>query len=258
MAREQRFVFDEVADTYDRVRPGYPEALVRDVVALCGLSSASRVLEVGCGSGQATRAFAPLDFEMVCLEPGRRLAALAAARCAPWPSVRVETVAFEDWPLERGSFALVLSAQAFHWIDPRVRFAKAAAALRPDGSLAIVANRPVVRESPLRRELDQAYARFAPTLTARLPATGSAARSDPRDDIEASGLFGKVTTREYAWSREYSARDYADLMRTQSDHRLLEAASLDTLLGAIAAVVERRGGSIETEWVASVWVARRL
>ncbi|HYR61536.1 MAG TPA: hypothetical protein VET24_02725 [Actinomycetota bacterium] len=53
--REQRFVFGEVADLYDRSRPGYPEPLVDDVLAYCGRRS-PRVLEVGAGTGNLARA----------------------------------------------------------------------------------------------------------------------------------------------------------------------------------------------------------
>ena len=65
---EQRFVFDEIAELYDRARPGYPEALVDDVVALSGIAPGGRILEIGSGTGKATEAFARRGFRIVCLE----------------------------------------------------------------------------------------------------------------------------------------------------------------------------------------------
>jgi ubiquinone/menaquinone biosynthesis C-methylase UbiE len=50
MTVEQRFTFDEVADLYDRHRPGYPEALFEDLISLAGVSPPDRVLEIGCGA----------------------------------------------------------------------------------------------------------------------------------------------------------------------------------------------------------------
>ena len=47
-------VFDEVPELYDRVRPRYPDALFADLVAITGLDATSSVIEVGCGTGQAT------------------------------------------------------------------------------------------------------------------------------------------------------------------------------------------------------------
>lgn len=46
--------FDEDAELYDRARPGYPPALYDDLAELAGARSGSRVLKVGCGTGQAT------------------------------------------------------------------------------------------------------------------------------------------------------------------------------------------------------------
>ena len=53
-----RTTFDEAALLYDDVRPGYPEALFHDVVSLSGIPSGGRILEIGCGTGQATVPFA--------------------------------------------------------------------------------------------------------------------------------------------------------------------------------------------------------
>jgi 16S rRNA A1518/A1519 N6-dimethyltransferase RsmA/KsgA/DIM1 with predicted DNA glycosylase/AP lyase activity len=73
MPREQRFTFDEVGAQYDRYRPGYPDQLFDDLVSLSGISHDERVLEIGCGTGQATRALARRGFSMSCLEPRRQL-----------------------------------------------------------------------------------------------------------------------------------------------------------------------------------------
>src|SRR3954471_21940981 len=42
-----RATFDEVAELYDRARPGYPRALLDDLVALARLTPGSRVVEIG-------------------------------------------------------------------------------------------------------------------------------------------------------------------------------------------------------------------
>jgi ubiquinone/menaquinone biosynthesis C-methylase UbiE len=47
-------IFDEDAELYDRARPGYPTELYDDLAELAGVRTGSRVLEVGCGTGQAT------------------------------------------------------------------------------------------------------------------------------------------------------------------------------------------------------------
>src|SRR6266536_1127576 len=115
-----RATFDQVALLYDQARPGYPEQLFDDVVALSGITSHGRILEIGCGTGQATLPFARRGYPMVCVELGENLAAVARQRLADYPQVTVQTCAFEEWPLPERAFELVVSATAFHWIDPAV------------------------------------------------------------------------------------------------------------------------------------------
>ena len=82
-------VFNEVPELYDRTRPTYPDALFADLTEITGLGQGSRVLEVGCGTGQATRSLAPLGCEVTAVEPGdglarQRLAAFGNSRKINW------------------------------------------------------------------------------------------------------------------------------------------------------------------------------
>ena len=77
--RELGRVFDEVPQLYDRVRPGCPDELFADLAAVVDLAAASTVLEVGYGTGQATRSRAARGYAVTAVEPGANLAALARA-----------------------------------------------------------------------------------------------------------------------------------------------------------------------------------
>src|SRR6266536_1447805 len=113
-----RATFDQVALLYDQARPGYPEQLFDDVVALSGIPPHGRILEIGCGTGQATLPFARRGYRILAVEMGANLAAVARRNLAAYPRVEVHTGTFEEWPLEAGAFDLVIAATAFHWIDP--------------------------------------------------------------------------------------------------------------------------------------------
>jgi hypothetical protein len=45
--------FDEAAEVYQRTRPVCPPQLFDDLIGLAGLSPGNRVVEIGCGTGQA-------------------------------------------------------------------------------------------------------------------------------------------------------------------------------------------------------------
>ena len=118
--RTKRTSFDRAARLYDEARPGYPEELVADVVALSDIPEGGRILEIGCGTGQATLPFARRGHRMLCLDIGPEMAAVAAENLRSFPGVEVRAQAFEDWQPDGELFDLVLSGTAFHWVDQRV------------------------------------------------------------------------------------------------------------------------------------------
>ena len=70
--------YSHVAETYNKFRPRYPQEIINGAVEVAQLSSKANILELGCGPGNATLAFAQLGFSMICLEPN--LAACNLAR----------------------------------------------------------------------------------------------------------------------------------------------------------------------------------
>ena len=269
MAREQRFVFGEVAELYDRARPGYPAELIDDVIGSTGSPSGgpsgrpARMLEAGAGTGKATVAFARRGLGIVAVEPNAGMAAIAAQALAPFADVEVVVATFEDWEPpagEAGSFDFVVAAQSWHWLAPELRCAKAGALLRPGGTLALFWNLPVWEDAELRDRLDEVYGTHAAGLGAapifpRLSATGEGSRIV--EEIESSALFGPVEQRSYRWVQPYTTRQYLDLTTTHSDHRLLPEAVREALLRAVAEVLERRGGGFDMVYEAKLYLAHR-
>ncbi|MFL5313047.1 MAG: class I SAM-dependent methyltransferase [Myxococcales bacterium] len=253
-----RTSFDRNAELYDAARPPYPEALVDHVVARSGIPPKGRILEIGAGTGKATVPFARRGYAILALEPGANMAAVLRRNVAAFPAVAVEVGTFETWVGANGSFDLVVSAQAFHWVDPAVRCVKAAAALRSGGALALIRNETSGLEAGLRAEMEAAYARWFPavTWTPARDSTGSK-RDELTDEIKRSALFGPVQIASFPWTARYTTRQYLDLLETHSDHALLDPARRTALYAAIAGVIERRGGRIEVPYVAMLLLTVR-
>ena len=131
-------VFDEIAAEYDRHRPTYPDELIDQACRLAGIGVGDHVLEVGCGSGQLTRGLVARGLHVTALEPGKNLIALARQRLEGAGEVEFVSAQFEDASLPREQFQAVFSASAFHWVDPKVSWQKAADVLVPGGTLALV------------------------------------------------------------------------------------------------------------------------
>ncbi len=158
---DRKTTFDRVAELYDEARPGYPEQLFDDIILLSRIADGGRLLEIGCGTGKATLPFAERGYAMQCLELGKNLAALAAQNCRAYPHVEIKQTSFEDRQIERDSFDLVFSAQAFHWIPIEIAYAKSAAALKLGGHLALFWNTYPAEDAPMRHDLDEIYLRHA-------------------------------------------------------------------------------------------------
>jgi ubiquinone/menaquinone biosynthesis C-methylase UbiE len=123
-----RSTFDAVAAIYDEVRPGCPKRLLfDDLASLSGTGPGAKVLEIGCGTAQATVPLARRGYRLLYVELGENLAAIARGKLADYPQARVLVSSFEDWPLlEEEAFDLVVSATVCHWVDPAFRYRKSA------------------------------------------------------------------------------------------------------------------------------------
>lgn len=264
MASERRLAFGQVAAQYDEARPTYPDALVDDVIRFAGAAPGDAAVEVGAGTGKATLLFARRGLKILAIEPSADMAQIARRNTAELPNVVVEEIEFERWRPDR-PFGLLLSAQAWHWIDPQVRFRRAAEALGADGVLAAFWNRVDWKSCFLRDELAEAYRRLAPELggaigTGPMHPTAGEAETFPRDWQDGAPRptgFTEPEWRTYAWPQPYSRAEYLSLLETHSDHVLLKPSRRQALLGAIGEVIDRAGGILEIEYVTRLGLARR-
>jgi SAM-dependent methyltransferase len=255
-----RSMFDQDPERYDRARPGYPSALFDDLADLTRIGPGTRVLEIGPGTGQATLPLAERGCQVVAVELGAELAAVARRNLARFPKVEVVTAAFEDWPLPPEPFDLVLAATAFHWIDPAVRVGKVADALRPGGSLATVTTNHVAGgDESFFAEAQDCYVRWDPDTPTALSLKPAGDIPTAHYDLDQSTWFGPATLRRYEWDRSYRTPAYIDLLLTYSGHRALEPAAQRNLLNCIAHLIDTAySGQITKRYLTELRVAQTI
>ena len=155
----QRALFDDVAELYDATRQSYPNEIVEEIVRTAELEPGLSVLEIGCGTGQLTRRLAGRGLDITAIDIGPAMVAGSKRNVAD-PKVAFQVSSFEDFRASQ-AFDLIVSATAFHWVDPDLGLAKAADILRPSGWLALLSTGERYRE-PLRSALRQLWAKYNP------------------------------------------------------------------------------------------------
>lgn len=253
-----RETFTEDAELYDRARPGYPADAIDDLAELMGLGAGRRVLEIGCGTGRLTTALAERGCRVVAVELGAEMAAVARRKLAPFPSVTVVTAGFEEWTLPAEPFDVVVSASAFHWIDPAVRVPKAAAALRAGGALATLTNHAAGGRAAFYAEVADCYRRLGMSATPGLGLPADATTPAYAAELRRSGLFTPMTVRRYEWDLTFSTARFLELLRTSAAHRALAPAARADLLDCVGRVLdERHGGRLTRRHKTELCVAYR-
>jgi SAM-dependent methyltransferase len=232
-----RATFNTSAEWYDRIRPGYPAALVDDVVRLSEIPEGGQILEIGCGTGKATEMFASRGYSMFCLDIGADLAAVAVQKLGKFPNVQIAVTSFEEWKSDGRLFDLVIAATSFHWIDSEIAYPKCAAVLKPKGSLAMFSNMHIQRDEGFFVRVQDVYRAAAPSMI-------GAAENMNRNTCELPdhAVFGDPIVRSYRWTAEYNATEYISLLGTFSDHINLPAQERRNLFSGIADLIDSEYG----------------
>ncbi|MHB8470559.1 MAG: class I SAM-dependent methyltransferase [Gaiellaceae bacterium] len=190
-----------------------------------------RILEIGPGTGQATRALVERGCEVVAVELGANLAAVARRNV---PEAQIVTADFETWEPERAEFDVVAAFTAFHWIDRSLRYAKPARLLHAGGTLAIAEVEHVLVEGgdPFWVEVQEDYDAVVPSPDNRPPPYEHEV-GDRRAEFAQSELFRDIDVHRYRWDVAYGADEWTDVLRTYSPNIAADPATTGRLLERI-------------------------
>lgn len=229
--RDRAESFGAVAEAYDLYRPGYPEELIDALVAL----RPATVLDIGCGTGKAARQLAARGMQVLGVEVDAQMAAIARRH-----GVDVEVASFEQWDDRGRSFDLIVSGQAWHWIDPAVGAPKVVRLLRPGGTVCFFWNFDDLDDAD-QQVVDEVYRRFAPKID-----------KDRRDDehgaiVRRTGCFRSVRSEQYRWEQTLPVEQWIGRVSTYSKQLLLGPEQLarlqDELRAALGDQVRLTGGT---------------
>jgi SAM-dependent methyltransferase len=179
------------ADVYDRYRPSPPREVFDVLTLAAGVGRPRLVVDIGCGTGLATRAWAERADEVVGVEPNPRMIE-RARNATEQPNVRYVEAYAAETGLPDGEADLVTSFQSFHWMEPQPVLAEASRILRTGGVFAACDYDVASFTEP---EVDAAFADFLRTRREhrqRLSVPAGAAswpKDQHLDQIRDSGRF---------------------------------------------------------------------
>jgi SAM-dependent methyltransferase len=278
-ARSYGSVFDEVAEDYDRHRPGYPDVLIDRACEVAGIGAGAAVLEIGCGTGQLTRSLLARGLRVTAVEPGGRLIARARDQLHGLGDARFVNASLEDASLPHAEYSAVFSASAIHWIDPDASWRVAADALVDGGILALISYFGLddARTADDQQALRAAMAAVAPEVADEWPTyrdldstlAGVAARRSNVSEAwawlgayevargYAADLFDDAQIAVVRRRVEHTADELNALLGTMSFWARLSPGQRDALAVENRRLHQRLGRPIRSSIVACLVVARR-
>ncbi|KRV48606.1 methyltransferase [Wenjunlia vitaminophila] len=244
--------FGVVAESYERYRPGYPVELFDVVRAYVG-HPLRTVLEIGAGTGKATRLFAQRGVMVTATDPDGAM--LDELRKHVPADVRTVRAAFEDvQPGER--YGLVLAAAALHWTNPEGRWSRMAALLEPGGVFASCGGAIQLADPAVEEAVRAARAPFLESDG--IPSPDGTSPDHPMQwpgtELQRAQWFTGVQQSVIERRLTMSARDYVGYLSTVSAYLVLPAPEREQVLRQIMRVLPDR---IEVAADITVHLARR-
>lgn len=221
-ARGPYTVFAEVAEEYERGRPGYPEEAVRWLAG----DEPRDVVDLGAGTGKLTRSLVALGHRVTAIEP---LPELLEVLPTTAPGAFALLGSAEVIPLPDACADVVTCAQSFHWFDHAQALPEIARVLRPGGRLALVWNS--------RDDRDPWSARLSGII-----GNETVQETDVFPILEESGLFGPVETARFPFEQTLDRERLLDLVLSRSYCAKLPPAYRDPILEAVGALYDETAG----------------
>jgi SAM-dependent methyltransferase len=235
--------FGAVAAVYERFRAGYPDELVEQVLAYAG-GPVRTALEIGAGTGKATRAFVRHGVAVTATDPDEAM--LSELRRQVPDTVTTVQAAFEDLPVTT-TYDLVFAAASLHWTRTEGRWSRMAQMLSAGGTFASFGGQRELADPDLRVRVEAVRSAYLDGDDVPSP-DGTPPESPmqwPGTELTASPWFVDVRQSTIERRTLLSAGDYVGHLSTVSAYLQLSEpvrrAALDAILAVLPAHVDMIG-----------------
>jgi SAM-dependent methyltransferase len=239
-------LFGSVAESYERYRLDYPNNLVDTVLAYAG-RPVHLALEVGAGTGKATRAFASRGIEVIALEPDADMARVLK-KATRGLTVRPVVATLEQFRAD-SRFDLVFAAAAWHWTSAATRWTQAVELLAPGGVLALFGRPAELKDPNLFAAVEE--------IEKRVLSSGDPADVHPWsiEEMAAADGFADVEQRDLSFVATTTAADFVGRLSTVSAYLMLGPRERAEALRQVRAVLPDQ---VEIDNTLQLSLARRV
>lgn len=256
------WTFDTVAETYEKMRPGYVAGVYEAIFQYIPIDEKSHAVEVGIGGGQATAPILHTGCRLTAVEYGPHFSALLQEKFRAYPNFSVMTGKFEDTAFAENSVDLVFSASAFHWIPEKIGYEKVFSMLKRGGVFARFANHPYRdKGNPLlSAEIDEIYDAYYNTFhhkKRQVPVEYTQEQAKKRALIAAKYGFTDIAYHLFYRERVFSAKEYIALLGTYSDHIAIEETIRKEFFSKIEEAIRNHGDKITIYDTIDLQLARK-
>jgi SAM-dependent methyltransferase len=221
--------FTGLAQLYSQHRPSYPAAALDFIIRRCRLNQQSVLVDVGCGTGIASRQLAARGIPVIGIEPNAEMRRQAQAEPleADGPMPQYLEGRAEATGLPAASADAVLAAQAFHWFEPEPALREFHRILRADAYTILLWNQrdesdpftaaygAGVRKLADTETIEPYHGHGVALLTSPLFQDGTQAFFPHEQILDEAGLLGRAFSASYAPRDPATASQYADEIRNQ-------------------------------------------
>ncbi len=249
--------FDSAALEYDKSRPAYRKEIYEDILHYKPINPDSNVLEIGVGTGKASRPILDTGCRFIGIEPGEQLAGLARNQYKDYENFSLLPQTLQDFASPDGLFDLVYAAAAFHWIPEDYGYNRVFSLLKPGGAFARFAYHagPDRRRGALAEEIRELYRKYMRTESK--PAGFSDADAQKLAERALAYGFVDVGHALYHAAKNFTADEYMALLRTYPDHMKMEAADRKKLFDGIHSAIDNHGGIMTVYYAMDLELARK-
>lgn len=250
--------FDNTAVGYDTVRPMYVNEIFDAIFRYKTMDENSSALEIGIGTGKATLPFLEKGCSVCALEPGENLAVIAEEKYREDGEFTLHVQTLQEFDCPKNSFDLIYSATAFHWIPEEYGYKRVHELLKDGGVFARFAYHAGQDRGrrELAREIQQLYKKYMNSSKE----TKIFDREDAREIAQIAEKYGFADTEYYIYetTKDFTADEYMELLRTYPDHMKLEKEKRKMLFQGIYNAINRHGGVITIYYVMDLELARKV